>query len=221
MGATSLDAVARLEGWLAGGNLPTATLQRVLYDSGNARWHDVVLTAVYLSFFVVPHAVAVVLSRRDRVRFGRYLLATVAVFAFGLVGFFLAPTNPPWMTGVAADGQGGTVRRIVPEVLARLGVLVDPGSHGGGQPGGYGFEPNPVASMPSVHIAVTALLVFVAWRSGSVWRGAAVVYTGAMAFALVYLGEHYVADMAGGIVTAAVGWFVTRSFARRVEAERA
>jgi len=207
LGLGPAEAVPRLEARVFGGDLPSASLQRAFYDPGVTRWYDAALILVYLSFFVVPHAVAAALLVRDRSRFGRYLGATAVLVALGLVGFFLLPTNPLWLTGAATGADGGPVDRIVPAVLG-----------GGGADAGYSFEPNPVASMPSVHVAVTALLVFLAWRSGRLWRALAAVYAGLMAFALVYLGEHYVLDVVAGLVVAAVGWRMAGVAARRVAA---
>jgi membrane-associated phospholipid phosphatase len=56
--------------------------------------------------------------------------------------------------------------------------------------------------MPSVHTAVTvALAIFLSrrhWALGALgW-----LYAAAMAFALVYLGEHFVLDVAAGLVCA-------------------
>jgi membrane-associated phospholipid phosphatase len=67
-------------------------------------------------------------------------------------------------------------------------------------------ESNPIAAMPSIHFAVTFLLVWVAWEYGRIWRVLAVVYAVSMGMALVYMGEHYVIDiLAGGVVTS-IGW---------------
>jgi membrane-associated phospholipid phosphatase len=70
------------------------------------------------------------------------------------------------------------------------------------------FEPNPIAAMPSIHFAATALLVFPARRGGRLLAAGAVVYAGLMGLALVYLGEHYVLDLVVGGALAALGWSI-------------
>jgi membrane-associated phospholipid phosphatase len=67
-------------------------------------------------------------------------------------------------------------------------------------------ESNPIAAMPSIHTAVTVLLVFPAWYSGRRWFIAALVYSVLMGITLVYTGEHYVVDVAMGAAVAAYGW---------------
>lgn len=54
--------------------------------------HDLLLTAVHLSYFVVPFAVAAVLLWRDPARFRRYAAATALLFAVGAAGATLLPT---------------------------------------------------------------------------------------------------------------------------------
>ena len=54
---------------------------------------------------------------------------------------------------------------------------------------------NPVAAMPSVHFALALLIAFAAWRGPRPLRFLAAAYVLAMAFALVYLGEHYLVDL--------------------------
>ena len=59
---------------------------------------------------------------------------------------------------------------------------------------------NPVAAMPSVHAAFATLIaITLMTRLRSRWRYVAMAYPAAMAFALVYTGEHYVLDIAAGI----------------------
>ena len=68
------------------------------------------------------------------------------------------------------------------------------------------LEPNPIAAMPSIHFAATALLVGPAFRAGRVMASSVIVYTGLMGLALVYLGEHYVLDLLAGGILATIGW---------------
>jgi membrane-associated phospholipid phosphatase len=59
-------------------------------------------------------------------------------------------------------------------------------------------DPNPVAAMPSLHQAITFMLFWFA-RRHSWWLGSlALFYSLAMAFSLVYTGEHYVIDILVG-----------------------
>ncbi|MDP9370438.1 MAG: phosphatase PAP2 family protein [Chloroflexota bacterium] len=222
-GLASADLVPRLEARLFGGRLPTAILQHALFDPEAIHAPDVLLTAVHLSYFVVPIAVAAVLLWRDPARFRRYAAASAVVFAIGVAGATLAPTEPPWMAaGDDLAGGGQPVRRVAEVVLARFGLPLHAGD-AAGDAQGIAFEPNPIASMPSIHLAVTVLVVCVAWGAGRVWRLAAVAYALLMALALVYLGEHYVLDVAAGALAAWLGWIASGLAARgsRAHATRA
>jgi membrane-associated phospholipid phosphatase len=67
---------------------------------------------------------------------------------------------------------------------------------------------NNSAAFPSYHTAHTALVAVVIWWYAPRWRHLGVLYLASMCFALVYLGEHYVADEVAGILIAAVAWAV-------------
>jgi membrane-associated phospholipid phosphatase len=195
--------VPALEARLAGGELASIHVQRALFDPLAIDRFDQLFTVVYLSFFVVPHIVAATLLVRDRARFWRYLAATALLFAIGAVSFALLPTTPPWMS--PAEESGGVTLRVINHVLADAGLRAEIPADGGAMANHHSFEPNPVATIPSIHLGVTALLVPVA--IGTIWRGIAVIYALAMAFSLVYLGEHYALDAMAGALVAAIAWY--------------
>lgn len=201
-------AVARWEGALFGGKLPSATLQAAWFDPAHTRVHDVVLSLVHGSFFVVPFLVAGVLWWKRRAQFRFYMTATAVTFALGLVGFLLLPTAPPWLS------EPGDVTRVTHHVLQQS-TGVSFGRSDGGD--GFWFEPNHLAALPSIHVAVT-VLVFAAARSfGRVAGVLGALYALTMSVAVVYLGEHFVLDAILGWVVAVAGWKVTP----RVAASRA
>jgi membrane-associated phospholipid phosphatase len=200
--------------WLFGGTLPTEWLQRHLFQSGSTGALEFACVAVYASYFVVPHLVALVLWWRDRAAFVRYGLSVLLAVYAGLAVSFVAPTAPPWLAERYTDGPH----------LAR--VLADTVGYNPEQAGvGSGVTgTNPFAAMPSLHLAVTMLVVLALWRR-PLLRGLALAYVAAMAFTLVYTGEHYVVDELGGVVTAVLAWAVAtllvRGRSRTVEPKRA
>ena len=205
-----LGLVPRFQAWLFAGTLPSAAAQRRFYEPGAPDAYDYGWTAVYLSFFAAPHLVAVLVLWRDRRLFWRYVLATAVLFALSLVAFFAIPTSPPWLaTETVPKGNFAPIRRVTEEVLARLDLpvrLFNDRQTGAVRTTEVRIEPNPIAAMPSIHFAATALLVPLAARASRLLAGAAVLYAGLMGTALVYLGEHYVLDLAVGGILAAVGW---------------
>jgi hypothetical protein len=57
---------------------------------------------------------------------------------------------------------------------------------------------NPLAAMPSLHFATSAMVAFVLTDAGPLEGGIAWTYALTLGFALVYLGEHYVVDLLAG-----------------------
>lgn len=202
--------VARFERWFFGGQLPTIVLQERFLDPTNLRWHDYGLTFVHWSYFLVPHAVAVRLWQKDPPRFRRFLSAMTLLLAVGLGVYFLIPSNPPWLAPDAVNSPAGVqVVRVMDPVGKALG--------GGLYAASYRVvgESNPIAAMPSIHAAITFLLAFAVASGGRRWRGLAWSYAALMGFALVYLGEHYIVDVAVGLLIAAYGWFAAGLWFRR------
>jgi hypothetical protein len=57
---------------------------------------------------------------------------------------------------------------------------------------------NPLAAMPSLHFATSVMAALLLGESGPVAGAVGWTYASTLGFALVYLGEHYVADLLGG-----------------------
>lgn len=181
------------------GALPSAVLQDTLYDAARLSLLDWVLYAVYSSYFSVIHIVTplVLLAKKDW--FPRHVIMCVIVFWGGLVIYYLLPTAPPWL---ASSGE-------VSRVMDQVGRSINEASYEAGQ---ERFGTNPVAAMPSVHMAATVVVAFTLWR---LWRplGAlGIVYSVVMGFALVYFGEHYVIDILAGILLAVGAYIVVTKY---------
>ena len=64
----------------------------------------------------------------------------------------------------------------------------------------YGFlGGNPLAAMPSLHFATSVQAAHLLSETGAVAGAVGWVYAGTLGVALVYLGEHYVVDLAVGL----------------------
>ena len=182
------------------GGLPSARLQDLRPSGLAGSVLDVSMVAVYLSFFLIPIAMAMLVAQGGSDRSRRITASTGACLLLGTVGFLVFPTAPPWLA------DPGSVARMTPRVMSfTFGVDL---SGGVSQPssGSYSFEPNHLAAMPSIHVAATVTLAFVVASS---WRRAAPfvwLHAAAMTFAVVYVGEHHVLDAAGGWAVALAGW---------------
>lgn len=198
------NAVAEWEHALFGGTLPSVRVQNALFDQDNPGFHDVVLSLVHGSFFVVPFVTAAIIWWKRRELFRTYTIVTAITFAIGLVGFLLLPTAPPWLA------EPERVDRVTQSVLAGvIDVSAISGTEAGLE-GGFRFEPNHLAAMPSVHVAATVLVYLMTRQFGRIAGGLGLVYALAMTFGVVYLGEHYVIDAIGGWVIALAGWKIMR-----------
>jgi membrane-associated phospholipid phosphatase len=116
-----------------------------------------------------------------------------AVFDIGLIGYFVVPTAPPWYA--AEQGRIPGTRRIMVEVGERV--------WGRFWPWLYGFlGGNPLAAMPSLHFGTSVMAAHVLGEVGPVPGALGWTYASVLGFALVYLGEHYVIDLAAGLALA-------------------
>jgi membrane-associated phospholipid phosphatase len=63
---------------------------------------------------------------------------------------------------------------------------------------------NPWAAMPSLHFATSVLAAILLAETGAAAGAAGWAYALALGFALVYLGEHYLIDLAAGVALVAL-----------------
>ncbi|WLP88952.1 phosphatase PAP2 family protein [Gordonia sp. NB41Y] len=205
------------------GVVPTTWLQEHLKQA-QAPWWEVITSLVYMSYFVVPYAVAAVLWLRDRGAWRRFAACFVATTFLGLVGYTLVPAAPPWAAArctaaEVADGPREAICMTTPEASSPGGILgpIDP-VHPDAAPyveriSARGWEylhihvasnlieigqgkSNLVAAIPSLHAGLTMLLALFMWpRVKALGKTLFMGYAVAMAFTLVYTAEHYVFDI--------------------------
>jgi PAP2 superfamily len=176
------------------GCAPTVVLQRALARAdGVPTPLDHALVYLHWAWFLQPHAAAAWILWRHPDRFPRAATMICAVFDLGLIGYFAVPTAPPWWA--AEEGRIQGMRRIMADVGQRVwGRLWSPL---------YGFlGGNPLAAMPSLHFATSLMAARMLAETGPAAGAAGWAYAGVLGFALVYLGEHYVVDLAAGAALA-------------------
>jgi hypothetical protein len=179
------------------GELPSVRLQRALAGLGRRNTLDRFLSWVHWAWFLEPHGALTWILARHPEHFARSARQMSAVFDVGCAVYMAAPTAPPWW----ASEQGYTdarVRRIMQEVGEEewgraWPVLYD--ALGG----------NPWAAMPSLHFATSLMAALLLAETGAAEGALGWAYVGALGFALVYLGEHYVIDLlAAAVIVIAV-----------------
>jgi membrane-associated phospholipid phosphatase len=174
---------------------PGLRLQRIASRPGSLRRYEKVLVWCHWLWFFVPHATVVFILLRHRERFPRAAVLTYAVFDLGAIAYWALPTAPPWYAaahGRLEDDSTPANRRMMIEYGEdfwgrRWTALYD--LLGG----------NPLAAMPSIHFATTVMAANLLAEIGPVHGVVGWTYTLSLGLALVYLGEHYVVDLAAGL----------------------
>jgi membrane-associated phospholipid phosphatase len=211
--------------------------ERLKYPEHDIRWWDVVTCLAYISFFFLPYVTAAVFWLRSRAEFRRWAARFVSLSFLGFGLFALIPAAPPWAAAkcssaavadhpadpaclhyVTSAGINGGMLGKMTETRPGAAPFIERLSYRGWSDlhisaarslliKGQGVV-DPVAAVPSLHAAGTMLFAMFLWRRSRVWwKAVLVAYNLVMAFALVYAGEHYVADiLAGWLVAALVSW---------------
>jgi membrane-associated phospholipid phosphatase len=180
----------RIDRALFGGTDPTQWVQAHL---GSLHWLAIACTVVYFCHFIVPIATGMVLWLVDRVQFLRFVVALLGMSFAGFVFFVLVPVAPPWLAGD---------HHLLPGVhsLISLPSAVSPYYNW--------LNPDASAAFPSLHAAFPLLSALALWRVTRRGAVAALVWSVAVWFSVVYLGQHYVTDVIGGIILALATWLV-------------
>jgi hypothetical protein len=183
---------------LGGGVTPTLRLQRALGTPGSFKAWEKLLVWSHWAWFAFPHGTVLYLLFRRPDRFQTGAARIYATFDIGLVGYWAIPTAPPWYAaaeGLMEDGRTPELRRMMVEYgehFWRSGWAPLYGVLGG----------NPLAAMPSLHFATSVSAAHVLAETGAAAGLLGWIYTVLLGTALVYLGEHYVVDLAAGLALA-------------------
>lgn len=232
---------------LFGGHSLNVVLQSHLKQS-TPPWWEALTALTYVSFYVLPYVVAAVLWLRSRRSYWQFTGRFIAISLLAVVFFVLSPSAPPWAAArcsaaqvasqpadpyclshrsTTADGLLGPMtafnpgaapyvqqfssRGLVRLHLTRAANLVASGQE----------SVNRVAAIPSLHAAVSLLLTLFLWpRVRRAWRVLLALYPLAMAFALMYAGEHYTLDILAGWLLTTVVCLVFSALERRRPGER-
>jgi len=217
--------------WMFSGTVPTVWLQERL-KLPYPPWWEIVISTVYMSFFILPYVVAAVLWLRDRDEWKAFVRLFVGLSFTALVIYTLLPAAPPWAAArcTPADVAGGPsgpgcmfgTARGVPDggLLGAMHATQDGANGWVERIVGRGWgklnlqtasalidqgqaSVNLVAAIPSLHAALTAAIAAFLWtRVARKWRPLLAAYVLVMAFTLVYTAEHYVVDIL-------LGWALT------------
>lgn len=194
------DGVTAIERAMFFGVTPTIWLQQHLFNPLELSWYDYATTFIHWSYFFVPHLMAVILWRRSEQLFLRYMVTTTLLLGVGLLVYFLAPAAPPWLTADTAAQED------IYRVMANVGREINSSFYN--RTYSVVGDSNPVAAMPSMHMAITFMVSLFALRLGKWAAIAGMAYSALMAFSLVYGGEHYFIDVLVGSALATYTYII-------------
>jgi membrane-associated phospholipid phosphatase len=203
---------------LFGKPLLTVQLQHLLHQTRAVRTWEIALLVVYLTYFFLALVVAAILWRFAYPRFREFRAQFVVLTALAVLTYVLYPADPPWIASQQLH-QLPTIYRVIYEVWGNIGLHT---AHSVVEHGSAFLDPS--AAVPSLHAGATMLVCLFFWKGAPNWaRALLVFYVLAMAFTLVYSGEHYVFDIVLGwlyaiVVVAGAAFLRRRRKQRRDEA---
>jgi membrane-associated phospholipid phosphatase len=183
--------VTELERAFDFGQVPTVLMQQAFYHPGKVSWYDVAATMFYFLHFAFPLAVGYIFWLQARPYFRRYSWALIGMSFAAFIFYVLVPVAPPWLA--LPDSVVKIIDQTLPSYTDLPGIPVPVSIY-------HWMNPNKVAAMPSLHAAFPLLAFMFAWRLFGRRAWPLLVYTSLVWVSIVYLGEHYVIDIIGGIV---------------------
>jgi membrane-associated phospholipid phosphatase len=192
-----------LDRHLFDGYEPTLILQAAAGQLADSELLEDAGSLIYAAHFLLPLALGAWLWARDREAFGRFGFTLVILCAMAFATYVVAPTSPPWLA------QPTSVRHLIDDTIQRSGLpqgVVWLYSH---------HDYNLYAAFPSLHAGFPVVAAAAAWQRNRavgalLWLWAALVW-----IAVVYLGEHYVSDVVGGIAYASLAIVIVRAITAR------
>ncbi len=153
---------------------------------GRPTWLSDILSAFYVSYYVVPAAMALALYLRNRrEEFDRLVFGLQVTLLASYAGYFLFPTAGPRVPFEQARTLlgGGTVSEAV-----RLFI--------------HSCEFNSYDAFPSGHTAASLVFLVYGWRMLPRWRIPLAITVASIIYSTVYLSHHYIVDLFAGAAVA-------------------
>ncbi len=181
--------------FISSGSLASA-LQLHLTSLGSVTWLERLCTFIYSSHFACFIVVAIIIWAKKPHDFWRYKWSILSCAYISLFIYFLIPTTPPWL----AFDQGllPPVRNIFHNIMAvKFGKLITL------------LDTNPVAAMPSLHVAFPLVSLLSLLHHFSIRRcWPFIIYFLLVIFSTLLLGAHYIGDILAGISLALICHYV-------------
>ena len=144
------------------------------------------------------------------------MAALIVLSTAAFVTFLLLPVAPPWWA--AQNGYIAGVLHLRDNGFQAMADLVGWGNYFFSYQSLLSISSDNVAAFPSLHAAYPFLAFLFARRAFGKAGWPMLAYTACVWFAIVYLGEHWAADIIGGVIYASTAYLaITRGprWARR------
>ena len=193
------------------GHVPTQVLQEALHPANGPDILASVATIFYFLHFPLPIAVGFFLWLRRRRVYYDFTAALILLAMAGFVTYVLLPVAPPWWAAEHGYLNGPDGR---PAIVYLKEQGFDQLASFFGFEGRYIYSytvydinPNQVAAFPSLHAGFPFLGFLFARRAFGRVGWILLAYSVCVWFSIVYLADHYVVDILGGLAYAGAAYW--------------
>jgi membrane-associated phospholipid phosphatase len=184
------------------GSIPTVTLQQ-FYRSPILDYMGAVFYSIH---FFAPTIFAFYIWRIKPNDYWKYTGALAILTYSALITFLVYPVAPPWY------GVNG-VTKVLFDVDTSIGAPIYHTI--------YDFiEPNKFAAFPSLHSAFPMLITLFAFKIEKLKALPILIFPFGVWFSAVYLGEHYIVDILGGIAYATLAFLIVEKLIPYIQSKR-
>ncbi len=206
--AIHVEDVIAAERLVSLGQLPTQLLQAALHPASGTDPFAVAGTIFYFLHFPLPLAIAFLLWLRRRRLYYDFVAALIILSMTAFVTYILLPVAPPWWAALHGFLPADAILHLKDEGFQTLAQTF-------GFDGSYVYSyaiyqinPNEVAAFPSLHAAYPFLAFLFARRAFGRPGWLMLAYSACVWFSVVYLGEHWVVDILGGMAYAGIAYWL-------------
>jgi membrane-associated phospholipid phosphatase len=179
------------------GSVPTLVLQQFFRNS----FLDVLTGVFYSLHFIAPTVFAFILWKYYHDSYWKYTISIAVCTYAALLTFLVYPVAPPW--------YGIDAVRVLFQLDHSIGVPV------------YKtifdlIQPNPFAAFPSLHSAYPWMIALFSFKVFKKKAIPVLIFPFGVWFSTIYLGEHYVIDVIGGVAYATVAFLLVERLLPRL-----